>query len=202
MKKVYEKVEIADGLDVVLLPRPVVVATCVDGEGNPNGITLAWCTPVSHNPLIVAIAISPKRYSHDLIANAGEFVVNFPGIELAEEVNWMGRKSGKKYDKFETMGLTLSPAKEVNAHVINECYANLECKVVDQVVSGDHTTFFGEVIHAEVAKETLHKVKQGGPPSYYFDPTKIKTLQHLGGNIYLSNEEEYVDYVVEGEIDV
>ena len=202
MKQVYEKVEVRDGLDVILLPRPVVVATCVDDKGQPNGITLGWCTPVSHKPLVVAIAISPKRYSHDLIANAGEFVVNFPGIELAEEVNWMGRKSGKKHNKFTVTGLTLSPAKEVNAPVINECYAHLECKVINQVVSGDHTTFFGEVIHAEVAKNTLSTVKQGGPPRFYFDPQKIKTLQHLGGDMYLTNEDSYVEFTVEGEIDV
>lgn len=202
MKQIYKKVVVNDGLDVILLPRPVVVATCVDAQGKPNAITLAWCTPVSHKPLVVAIAISPKRYSHDLIANAGEFVVNFPGIELGEEVNWMGRKSGKKYDKFAVTGLTVSPAKEVNAHVINECYAHLECKVINQVVSGDHTTFFGEVIHAEVAEGALCKVKKGGPPSYYFDPQKIKTLQHLGGDMYLTNTEEYDEFEVEGTIDV
>lgn len=202
MKKEYEKVPVRDGLDVILLPRPVVVATCVDAQGKPNAITLAWCTPVSHNPLIVAIAISPKRYSHDLVAEAGEFVLNFPGIELAKEINWMGRKSGKKCDKIKETGLTLSPAKEVNGHVINECYGNLECKVVDQVVSGDHTTFFGEVVYAEFAKDALVRVKRGGPPPYYVDPKKIKTLQHLGGDMYLTNEEEYVEFEVEGVIDV
>lgn len=202
MKQIYKKVPVRDGLDVILLPRPVVVATCVDGEGNPNAITLAWCTPVSHNPLIVAIAISPRRYSHNLVAEAGEFVLNFPGIELAKEVNWMGRKSGKKYDKFKETGLTLSPAKEVNGYVIDECYAHLECKVVDQVVSGDHTTFFGEVIYAEFAKDALIRVKRGGPPPYYVDPKRIKTLQHLGGDMYLTNEEAYTEFEVEGFIDV
>ncbi|MGA2989476.1 MAG: flavin reductase family protein [Candidatus Korobacteraceae bacterium] len=201
-RQIYKKVAVRDGLDAILLPRPVVVATCVDAKGKPNAITLAWCSPVSHRPLVVAIAISPKRYSHNLVANAGEFVLNFPSIDLAEEVNWMGRKSGSKYDKFAVTGVTLEPAKEVNAPVIRECYAHLECKVINQVAAGDHTTFFGQVVHAEVAEGSLQKVKQGGPPAYYFDPKMIKTLQHLGGDMYLTNTEEYVEFKVEGVIDV
>jgi hypothetical protein len=30
----------------------------------------------------------------------------------------------------------------------------------------------------------------------------IKTLQHLGGDMYLTNTEEYVEFKVEGVIDV
>lgn len=202
MKKVYEKVEVTDSLDALLLPRPVVLATCFDDQGKPNAITLAWCSPVSHHPLVVAIAISPMRYSHDLIVNAGEFVINLPGIELAKEVNWMGRKSGKKNDKFKVTGLSFEPAKEVNAPVIRECYGHLECKVINQVASGDHTTFFGEVVYAEFAKDTLTRVKHGGPPAHYVDPVKIKTLQHLGGDMYVTNGEEISDvFVDDAEID-
>ena len=48
----------------------------------------------------------------------------------------------------------------------------------------------------------LQKVTQGGPPEYYFDPKKIKTLQHLGGDMYLTNEEPFVEFKVSGVIDV
>lgn len=196
------RVELKDGLDFIMLPRPVVLATCLDAEKKPNIITLGWATPVSHKPLIVAIAISPKRYSHDLIDRAREFVVNFPDMKMAEGSNWCGRKSGRRYDKFKETGWTVEPSLHIETPRIAECYAALECKVVDQVVAGDHTTFFGEVVGAFVDEDTFREVRQGGPPDKYFDPIKIKTLQHLGGDLYLSNEESFEEFEVTGTIDV
>lgn len=197
-----DKIKLTKGLDFILLPRPVVLVTCLDDNDNPNIITLAWATPVSHQPLIIAIAVSPKRYSHELINKRREFVVNFPDISLAEGANWCGRKSGKKYNKFHETGWTPVPGKTLKTPHIAECYAYLECKVTQQIVSGDHTTFFGEVVDAYAIEEAVKKVKQGGPPPYYFDPVKIKTLQHLGGDMYLSNDESYVEFEVSGVIDV
>jgi flavin reductase (DIM6/NTAB) family NADH-FMN oxidoreductase RutF len=197
-----EKVKISKGLDFILLPRPTVLVTCLDDNGNPNIITVAWISPVSHEPLVVAIAISPKRYSHDLIDRRREFVVNLPSIHMAEYSNWCGRKSGRKYDKFTESSWTPEPGKTISTPHIAQCYAFLECKVIQQVITGDHTTFFGEAVDAYVAKDTVHKVRQGGPPAYYFDPKKIKTLLHLGGDMYVTNEEKYVEFEVSGVIDV
>ena len=200
--KNIEKVKMTKGLDFLLLPRPTVLVTCLDDEGKPNIITVAWASPVSHQPMVVAIAVSPKRYSHDLIDRRREFVVNLPDMGLAKMSNWCGRKSGRKFDKFAETGWTAIPGHSIKTHHIAECYAFLECERTQQVVSGDHTTFFGEVVDAYAAKETVSAVKQGGPPSYYFDPKKIKTLQHLGGDMYLSNTEEYEEFFVTGVIDV
>jgi len=185
-----------------MLPRPTVLATCQDKEGVADIITLAWAGPVSHEPLVVAIAVSPKRYSHNLIAESGEFVVNFPDLSMAEMSNWCGRKSGRRYDKFEYTGWTKEESKYVKTPRIKECYAALECKVINSVVAGDHTTFFGEVVGAFVNEGTFRNVEQGGPPAQYFDPKMIKTLLHLGGNMYVTNTEEWVDFVVTGRIDV
>jgi flavin reductase (DIM6/NTAB) family NADH-FMN oxidoreductase RutF len=200
--KTIEKVKVTEGLDFLLLPRPTILVTCLDDQDKPNIITVAWASPVSHQPLIVGIAISPKRYSHNLIDRRREFVVNLPDISLAKMSNWCGRKSGRKYDKWGESGWTAIPGKTIKTHHIAECYAFLECKVTQQVITGDHTTFFGEVVDAYAAKDTFAKVKQGGPPSRYFDPKKIKTLQHLGGDMYLANEETYVEFEVSGVIDV
>ena len=197
-----EKVKITEAWDFLLLPRQTVLVTCLDDKGRPNIITIAWATPVSHNPLIVAIAVSPKRYSHDLIDRQREFVVNLPDISLAENTNWCGRKSGRKYDKWAETGWKAEPGISIATHHIAECYCFLECKVTQQLIAGDHTTFFGQVVDAYAAKDSYTKVKQGGPPSYYFDPKKIKGIHHLGGDMYVTAEEEYVEFEVTGVIDV
>ena len=70
------------------------------------------------------------------------------------------------------------------------------------MIAGDHTTFFGEVVGAFIDEGLFHDVPRGGPPSQYFDPKAVKTLQHLGGDMYLTNTEEWEDYLVTGQIDV
>lgn len=196
------RIELNAGLDFIMLPRPVVLATCIDEAGKADIITLGWAMPASHQPLVVAIAVSPKRYSHDLIAKSEEFVVNLPDVTMGEMTNWCGRKSGRRYDKFQHTGWTMEPSIYVKTPRIKECYAALECKVISSVVAGDHTTFFGEVLGAFVNEGTFADVKAGGPPKQYFDPKQIKTLQHLGGNMYVTNEEEWENYPVGGRIDV
>ena len=43
----------------------------------------------------------------------------------------VGNSSGRDIDKFAAFGLTPVAAERVKAPLIHECYANLECKVVD-----------------------------------------------------------------------
>jgi hypothetical protein len=54
------------GRDIAALlnPRPVVLITCCDRAGMPNVLSVAWTTPVSHEPPIIAVSIAPNRYSH------------------------------------------------------------------------------------------------------------------------------------------
>ena len=63
-------------------PSTVVMATSVDSDGKPNIITLAMYIPISSKPPMICIGVSPKRYSHNLILESGEFVVNVPSIKL------------------------------------------------------------------------------------------------------------------------
>jgi flavin reductase (DIM6/NTAB) family NADH-FMN oxidoreductase RutF len=190
------------GLDFIMLPRPVVLVTCLDKDDKPNIITIGWASPVSHKPLVVAIAISPRRYSHDLIVQRGEFVVNFPDLSMGEGSNWCGRKSGRKFDKFAHTGWTAEPSECVKTPRIKECYAALECKVINSIKIGDHTTFFGEVLGAYVDPGTYEFVKRGGPPDKIFKPEMVKTLQHLGGDIYITHRDDYEEYAVSGPVDI
>ncbi|RJS89048.1 hypothetical protein CW700_05760, partial [Candidatus Bathyarchaeota archaeon] len=84
MKNVLER----DGFYQATPVVSVVLATCVDQRGRPNIITLGMYMPISFDPPLVCIGVSPKRYSHDLIAESGEFVVNVPSIDLVEAVHF------------------------------------------------------------------------------------------------------------------
>ena len=75
----------------LLHPKSVVMVSCTDKTGKVNIITLAWSMPTSANPPLIAISVSPRRYSHRLIKETKEFVVNVPTIEIARETLFCGR---------------------------------------------------------------------------------------------------------------
>ena len=167
----------------LLHPRHVVLVSCVDKAGKANVITLAWSMPVSISPPIVAMSIAPKRYSHRLIEETKEFVVNVPTMDIVQETLFCGRRSGKTHDKFKETRLTTMPAKMVQPPIIKECVAHLECKLDQQITVGDHTLFIGSVLTA-YADEGIFDKK--------FDLKKVKPIYHMGGDDFVTVVPEIV----------
>lgn len=136
-----------------LQPGPagnVVMATVVGDDGRPNIITLGMYMPISLDPPLVCIGVAPRRYSHSLLEENGEFVVNTPSIDLENEMHYCGVKSGRDVDKWKETGLTPIPSLKVKPPRIEECFSHLECRVVQSHTCGDHTLFVGEVVATTV----------------------------------------------------
>lgn len=130
-------------------PPPVVLVTAGD-----NIIAIGLFHTFSFRPLLVGIGVMPKRHSHALIKESGEFGVCFPTRELAEAVEYCGTHSGRDVDKFEGTGLTRMSGKAIEAPLIGECPLCLECKVVRELeLGGTHTWFVGEVVAAHGREE-------------------------------------------------
>ena len=167
----------------LLHPRLVILVSCVDKAGKENAITLAWSMPVSINPPMVVISIAPRRYSHQLIEETKEFVVNIPTMGIVQETLFCGRRSGRTYDKFKETRLTTLPAKMVKPPTIKECVAHLECKLEEQITVGDHTLFIGRVLTAYANKGVFDK---------NFDVKKVKPIYHMGGDDFVTLAPEIV----------
>ncbi|MCW4049460.1 MAG: flavin reductase family protein [Candidatus Bathyarchaeota archaeon] len=136
-------------------PTSVVLATCVDGDGNPNIITLGMFMYISSNPPLVCIGVAEPRYSHKLILEQGEFAINTPTVEIVEEMHKCGITSGRDGDKFKKTGLTPIPAQKIKSPLIKECYGHLECKVWSHYECGDHTLIVGEVVASSINENVL-----------------------------------------------
>lgn len=139
----------------LLAPVPAALVTCRDSGGRPNIITIAWTGVVCSDPPMVSISIRPSRYSHGIIKNSGEFVVNIPNVDIIRKVDTCGILSGKSVDKFAETGLTENTADKVSAPLIEECAVCLECKVMEVVPLGVHDLFLGEIVATHVAEEAL-----------------------------------------------
>ena len=170
-------------LDVARMARlvnhgPTILASCRHA-GTANVITLAWATPVSSDPPMLAIAVAPGRYSHGLIERSSEFVVNVPHPRLLQAVWFCGTTSGRDEDKFEGAGLTATPARVVGAPLVAECFAHIECRVVEAPTIGDHTLFVGEAVSASV--------ETGAFDGHLRLRGRFHTLHHLGGPRFVTS---------------
>ena len=137
----------------LLSPVPAVMVSCRGtAEGDkPNIITIAWAGTVNSDPPMVSVSVRKERFSHDLIARSGEFVVNLVDEARCRALDYCGVRSGRDTDKFADMGLTTMPAVHMQyAPAIAECPAYLACKVEKVVELGSHDMFIGRVVGVQV----------------------------------------------------
>jgi len=136
-------------------PMRHFLITCGDIVGKSNIIAVSFCMPVSKAPPLIACAIGKGSYSYKAIGSRKEFVVNVPPKELKSEIYYCGFHSGYKVDKFRETGLTPQPARKVRAPIIAECVAHMECRVMQEIETGDKSLFIGEVIEAYADEEVV-----------------------------------------------
>ena len=142
----------------LLNPGPVVLVSCADPR-NPekkNMITLAWAGTVNSDPPMVSISIRKERYSHDLIADSGEFVVNLVDESMCRAVDFCGVRSGRDVDKAAETGLAYMPADTMSvAPAVAGAPVSLCCKVRRMLELGSHDLFLGEVTSVLVRDDLL-----------------------------------------------
>ncbi|MCR5032604.1 MAG: flavin reductase family protein [Lachnospiraceae bacterium] len=139
----------------MLYPIPAVMVSCaLEGE-KPNIITVAWAGNVCSSPAMLSISVRPDRYSHHILKESGEFVVNLVDKKLTRACDWCGVRSGKDYDKFREMHLTPMTMEKVACPGIAESPVNIECKVKQIIPLGSHDLFLAEVVCVDVDEAFL-----------------------------------------------
>lgn len=150
LDKVYQLIE----------PGPVVLlTTAIDDK--PNVMTMSWHMMMEFVPPRIGCIVSSADHSFTALFRTGECVIAIPSADMAEKVVAIGNCSGRDTDKFAEIGLTALSAEEVSAPLIGECFANLECRVVDRDFVERHNLFVLDVVKAwhdpnQVAPKTLH----------------------------------------------
>ena len=144
---------------------PVVLVTTVRA-GRANIMPMSWHLMMEFAPPLVGCVISDRNYSFASLKTTKECVLNIPTVELAKTVVDCGNTSGRRTDKFKAFGLTPVAAKCVRAPLIAECYASLECKVIDQKLVAKYNFFILEVVQAWVTPgrkqpRTIHHQGEG-----------------------------------------
>ncbi|SFS05313.1 flavin reductase family protein [Anaeromicropila populeti] len=133
-----------------LQPAPKVLVSCRGTDGEDNVLAVGYCGNCSYAPPMVMVGIVPTRYSYHMIKESGCFVVNLVDKSYQETFDYMGKYSKRDENKLEKMNVKLQECEKINAAYLSDCPVNIECKVVDSIVTGSHEMFIGQVecVHA------------------------------------------------------
>jgi flavin reductase (DIM6/NTAB) family NADH-FMN oxidoreductase RutF len=142
----------------------VLITSCDPQKKNQGILTASWMTPTSHVPFLLSISIGNGkegmeddsfRSSYALIGETMEFGLNLPSKNLIEAVGKVGSLHSNRADKYAEAGLTAFESKIIQASLIKECYLNMECRVTDEYVTGDHTVFVAEPAFVHLDEDVL-----------------------------------------------
>lgn len=139
----------------MLYPVPAVMVTCGREGEKPNIITVAWAGTICSDPAMVSISVRKERFSHGIIKDTGEFVINLVNKGLVRATDYCGVRSGRDVDKFKETRLTPQPSRYVKAPGIEESPVNIECKVVEVRELGSHDMFIAQVVGVTIDNQYM-----------------------------------------------
>jgi flavin reductase (DIM6/NTAB) family NADH-FMN oxidoreductase RutF len=152
----------------LLEPGPVVLLS-TERRGRANLMAMSWHTMMEFEPPLVGCVISDRNQTFGTLEATRACVINVPTVELARQVVGCGNCSGRRVDKFQAFGLTPEPAALVAAPLVAECYASLECRVVDTRLVATYGFFVLEVVKAWVNRARRHP----------------RTIHHRGRGVFM-----------------
>ncbi|MHC1758931.1 MAG: flavin reductase family protein [Negativicutes bacterium] len=138
-----------------LQPLPKVLVSCRGLNGEDNVLAVAYCGNCSYNPPMVMVGIVPTRYSYQMIKESGCFVVNLVDKNYQETFAYLGSHSKRDGDKLAAAKVKLADGKKVNAPILLDCPVNIECTIIDSIVTGSHEMLIGKIEYVQADKQLV-----------------------------------------------
>ena len=110
-----------------------------------NGFTASWVTQGSFAPPLVVMAVRAEGSSHEIIKNTGMFSLNVLKSDQKDLAAIFFKPQKALGGRFESVEFNLG---EFGLPILVDSVGGLECKVIGNVMYGDHTVFVGEVLSA------------------------------------------------------
>ncbi|OPJ57678.1 flavin reductase family protein [Clostridium oryzae] len=146
-----EKVQV--NMKSCLQPVPKILVSCRDKDGKNNALAVAYCCNCSYAPPMIMVGIVPSRYSYKIVKDTGVFVVNIVTRAQKEMFDYLGSHSGRDEDKLLKLNIKVEEGIKVNAPLLADCPINIECRVIDSIVTGSHEMFVGKVEYVHANEE-------------------------------------------------
>ena len=127
----------------------VTILTAGLGE-DVHGMTANALCSVSLKPLLVLVCVNKETRTHSVLSKSGVFALNV----LTEDQEHLSRLYADNTADNEHRPAGLSFRCGVTgAHIMADCVAYVDCRVVATYPGGDHTIFVGEVEDTGLLRE-------------------------------------------------
>jgi flavin reductase (DIM6/NTAB) family NADH-FMN oxidoreductase RutF len=166
-----------------VVPRPIALATTVDGSGRVNAAPFSFFNAVSSVPPVVVLGISPGAASEDgykdterNIRDNGEFVVNLVDEALAERMNICAVDFPAGTGELNAAELTPLPSVGVREPRIAQSPVSFECRRITGVSLGPRSMLeIGRVIHIHIRDDLVD------PEKMYVRTEKMRLIGRMHG---------------------
>jgi flavin reductase (DIM6/NTAB) family NADH-FMN oxidoreductase RutF len=181
----------ADGSKLLLglvVPRPIGWIGTVRSDGTYNLAPFSFFNLMAVDPptVIFSGGRHPDRLKDSvaLAEESGEFTVNVVSEEVVTAMNVTSGSYEHATDEFAMAGLTPVKGTVVNAPMVEESPANLECRVVRSVDIGEaNRVVFGEVVAVHARPEILNGTR--------VDTDALKAVGRLAGPSYVTTRDRF-----------
>ena len=125
------------------IPHGLFICGVRDEERDEvNGFTASWVTQGSFNPPLVVMAVRAEGSSHEIINSTEKFSLNFLRSDQKDLAAIFFKPQKALGGRFESVEYNLG---ELGLPILVDSVGGVECKVIGNVIHGDHTVFVGEV---------------------------------------------------------
>lgn len=165
----------------LLEPGPVVLLVTSD-RGRHNLMTLSWTMVMDFTPRF-AITTGAWNHSFRALRRTRECVIAVPTVDLLDTVVGIGTCSGADTDKFARFGLTAVPAREVAVPLVQECLANIECRVVEFIARHDIVVLEAVRAHHDPARREQRLLHAVGDGTFIVDGRRLDQRRQMAGKL-------------------
>lgn len=162
----------------MIYPLPAAIVTCGATPDEWNPITIAWIGTICTNPPMCYISVRPERHSYPILCRQMEFTINLTTVDMAKATDWIGVRSGDKYDKWKETGLTPIPGETVASPTIEESPLSIECRVKSITELGSHSMFIADVLNVRADSKYID------PDSGSFNLNKAGLMAYCHGQYF------------------
>jgi len=181
----------------LIVPRPIALVSTVDSDGVPNVAPFSFFCGVGSNPPTVLFCPSLRAAGNDRpddrkdtlrnVEQTGEFVINIVSDSIAAAANVSAADVGPEVDEFQLAGLTAIPGEAVRAPRVAESPAQMECKLLQIVFTGNApgsgVVVLGQVVRFHVNAE-LEK-------NFRIDPARLDAVGRMAGNTWVRTRDRF-----------
>jgi flavin reductase (DIM6/NTAB) family NADH-FMN oxidoreductase RutF len=159
------QLQVADALNY-LYPQPLAFLSVTAPDGARNAMAVGWLMQASFEPPMLAVAVSPRNYTHRLIEQTNAFALSFAGEGQGDLINRLGSVSSSGEDKLRLAGVEAIPGTITGCPMIVGAAVHFECQVDRRMTTGDHSVFFARIVAAWVPEAPVQKIDNFGSQRY------------------------------------